>query len=309
MKSFLSEARSFVGKNDFFSAVNVYRQAISTHPEIAWMYRNCLNNFFHKNKVAIPKVVFGMATIPDRRSVFEKSLTSICYQADKVNVYLDKYGDREVSLFLRWANIDFYRSSEDNSLRDNGKFFAIGAADDAYYFAVDDDILYPPNYVEVLINRIEKYKRKVVVGLHGICLPERADRYFSKDRKVFHFERELENDTVVDILGTGTIAFHSSVLRGTSIDDFEYPGMSDICFAILCKRKKIPLVAISRNKKWLKQMSVGGNSLYEEFKNNDDLQSKLLNENGPWGRNILCKNIAELIEFDSEMREPLSGLL
>ena len=84
-----------------------------------------------------------------------------------------------------------------------------------YLFTVDDDIEYPPDYIEKLILEIERYNRKAIVGVHGACLPfgpnlTRWSQY-KELRRSHLFQQEHASRIQVDILGTGTTAFHSSI--------------------------------------------------------------------------------------------------
>ncbi|WP_422824221.1 glycosyltransferase [Xenorhabdus thailandensis] len=36
-----------------------------------------------------------------------------------------------------------------------------------YLFTLDDDLIYPPDYIEKLIEKIEKYERNVFICVHG----------------------------------------------------------------------------------------------------------------------------------------------
>ena len=42
----------------------------------------------------------------------------------------------------------------------------------AYAFSVDDDIVYPPDYVRRMVTKIEEYRRQAIVGVHCVKLNE-----------------------------------------------------------------------------------------------------------------------------------------
>lgn len=229
-------------------------------------------------------IVANICSIPEREALLKQVLESISSQVDRINVYLDKYD--AIPDFVRNCHPDvkIYLSSSHPGLRDNGKFLGFKEnMDDCYYFTMDDDIIYPPDYVERMVQGIESYSRRVVVGLHGVLLPEQPNGYFTGFRKVHSFNRELESDCLVNNLGTGTVAFHSSLMRGLDISHFKEPGMADLYFSVFCKNRYIPMIALARPNEWLKDLQSPNTSLYHEFKSVDVAQSQLVQKHIPWG--------------------------
>ena len=231
-------------------------------------------------------VVANICTYPPRAKSFKEALKSIIPQVDEINIYLDKY--EEVPDFLKQLPIkaNIYTNKDFANLRDNGKLIGLSnLKTPCYYFTVDDDIAYPPDYVHTLVKKIEQYDRKAVVGVHGVLIPEMPKSYYSSFRMVYTFWKKLEKDSLVNNLGTGTVAFYSDLLPSLKHSDLEHAGMLDIYFSIYCKKNNIPMVSIERHDDWMsevKQDSADVN-LYQEFKDDDDKQSALVAENMPWG--------------------------
>lgn len=268
------KAHSDIGPSGFEQAFSfpATRLAIDTPPQLS-----------NKFTPAFP-VVASICSIPEREHLLKKTLASIAPQVDQINIYLDRYDSAPEFVKDCHTDVKIYLHSDYPELRDNGKFIALaGIAKQCYYFTIDDDIIYPPDYVERLILSIEKYSRQVVVGLHGVLLPEHPAGYYTSYRKVYSFNRELEVDTLVNNLGTGTVAFHTSLLRGLNVSYFKKPGMADLYFSVFCKNRYIPMVAIARPDEWLKELPSPNTSLYHEFKDTDNEQSKFVQAHSPWG--------------------------
>lgn len=125
----------------------------------------------------------------------------------------------------------------------------------------------------------------MVLGVHGVLLTEQADGYFSaRNRKVHSFIKSLETDALVDVLGTGTMACHSSVLTGLSLEHFKQPGMADLYLASWCQQQQIPMIAIARHAGWLGQLGdPEADSLWSEFHQADPHQAALVRAHRPWG--------------------------
>jgi hypothetical protein len=234
-------------------------------------------------------VVASVCSIPERRELFERMLASLAPQVDELHVYLDRYDTVPDFVSNSHPKLSVHLSRDLPGLRDNGKFVPLlDREDECYFFMVDDDIEYPPDYVNALVKKIEYYGRLAVVGVHGVQITEQPTGYFSSFRRVHWFIRELEQDKLVNNLGTGTVAFHSGSLIGLDYRSFSESGMADLYLAVLCKIRGVPMVALARPENWLVQLEEpvaenGVQNLFIEGSQNDMKQSNLIREHAPWG--------------------------
>jgi hypothetical protein len=221
----------------------------------------------------------SMASFPPRRASLELSVASILPQVDFLNVYLNGYD--ETPEFLEGPKIQVIHSREYGDLRDNGKFFFIDSIPWGYHFTIDDDIIYPSDYVQQMILKIEQYGRMAVVGCHGVILPSPLV-HFMKNREVFHFKQSLAHDRLVNLLGTGTTAYHIGTIA-LSGEDFKEPGMADLWLGIAAKRQKIPMICVERPEMWLKPLGEADEmSLYSSAMNDGDLQTRVAQAEQSW---------------------------
>lgn len=227
-------------------------------------------------------VFLGVASIPDRKALLAKTLESIIDQVDHIFVHLNHY--RTVPAFLQNPKISITRSQEFGDLRDTGKFLSLERVpSNSIFFSIDDDIIYPSDYVEKMCETLAHSNYECVVGVHGVVYPRKTQSFF--DRISFHFMRELPCDLPVSLLGTGTIAFPAGLIR-PKMSHFPTHGMADIHFAKLAKLKGIPLIARSREDNWLfddeEAKKLAGN-LYRETKNDASEHNAQLTASNPWG--------------------------
>jgi hypothetical protein len=191
------------------------------------------------------RVFVGIAAIPTRVESFKKTIDSLINQVNEIGVYLN--GWDSVPEFLKHPKIKIQRSQQTGNVGDAGKFFWIDNYS-GYYFTCDDDIVYPKDYIQRTINKIEHYNRKAVIGFHGsIILPKFKHYYDVKSRRVLGFNFDKENDEHVHILGTGTIGFHTSTIR-VKFSDFKKPNMADIFFAKLGQEQSVPFIVQEHSK-------------------------------------------------------------
>lgn len=253
--------------------------------------RDLINVLPEMSRLANPAlpVVASVCSIPERQALFQRMLASLAPQVDELHVYLDRYD--AVPDFVRDCHpkVTVRLSRDLPGLRDNGKFVPLlGRQEACYFFTADDDIEYPPDYVNALVKKIEHYGRLAVVGVHGVRIPEQPTGYFSGFRRVHWFIRELEQDRLVNNLGTGTMACHSDCLKGLDYRRFVHSGMVDLCLAAFCRTRGVPMVAVARHENWLVQLEEpvhenGVKNLFAEGSADDEKQSRLVRQHAPWG--------------------------
>lgn len=221
------------------------------------------------------KIYGCIASIPTRAVQLQVVLDSILSQVDELVVFLNNYDS--IPDFLHNKKIKFFRSQNYGDQADNGKFWLAHKLD-GYIFTLDDDIKYPNNYIQILIKKIEQYKRKALICVHGNIIPFYPIKSYYKDKKGLHFAKLLLHDVNVDVPGTGTLAYHSELLQ-INISDFPQKHMTDIWIFVLARQKSIPIIAIEREVNWLQQLAISDfrHSIYAQYSNNDQIQTELIN--------------------------------
>ncbi|MEV3806028.1 glycosyltransferase family 2 protein [Aeromonas veronii] len=236
--------------------------------------RLCITDFNSNSKIYA-----SLATMPSRLESLEKVIDRILPQVDEINVYLNNFTN--VPEFLKHKNINIEKSQNNGDLRDNGKFFFSDKITSSYIITVDDDIIYPQDYVQKLVSALATYKNKAAIGVHGVIFAENIEKYFT-GRTVYGFNKSLCSDRIVNLLGTGTLCYHTDTLNLNHLD-FKTTGMADIWTAIFAKRQQIPMICIKRPESWMKVFHNKNTiTLYEEFKDNDSVQTNLLLNEGSW---------------------------
>ena len=165
------------------------------------------------------------------------------------------------------------------NLADNGKF-AHQKNIDGYILTVDDDINYPKDYVEKMIKEVEIHGKKAIVGVHGASLPfgpslSRWSQY-KNQRRSHIFSQEHASRIDVDVLGTGTVAFHSS-LGYPDVNEMNTLKMVDLHFAVWAMRKQIPMRLVPRKRDWLKEFTeISEERIWNQAQEDKELQIQML---------------------------------
>lgn len=223
------------------------------------------NDFKESNKM---RVTANIATQPKRFLNLLMTLDSIKGQFDEIRIYLNGY--KEVPEELK-----SYTTFIGKDLTDNGKMFWSNNENE-YYFSIDDDIIYPEDYVEKTIphikNRIVTYHGKKTIGL--------GQSYYNSHIS-YKFFQDLDIEKVVEIGGTGVMAFNTNVFKPT-LWSSPIKKMCDLVIGLEAALYNIPIVCLPHTETWIK-MTMGiesltgdkPNGIFEEYQFNDDKQSTI----------------------------------
>ncbi|MGZ2468989.1 FkbM family methyltransferase [Sinorhizobium medicae] len=217
-------------------------------------------------------IIAKLATFPPRAENLEKVIHCLLPQVDEIHIYLNEYED--VPTFLKRDKIKTFLGHEHSGdIKDNGKLYDIDAYGDCFILLCDDDILYPSDYAQKMKEATIRYGFTSVVGVHGTTYQDPAQSYI-KDRSVIHF-KDASDDTLVDQLGSGTVAFHTS-MRPIRWEDIETPGMLDLWLARASAQKGFASLVVRRPKGWLKPLPQVGHTIFNAVKVDDTKESQLL---------------------------------
>jgi hypothetical protein len=221
--------------------------------------------------------IAAIATMASRLQTFSQVLPVIHAQVDHVFVYLDGYG--EPPAFLRdFERVTVRRAEDVGDLHASSRFLCLqDLTAPALVAVVDDDILYPPDYVEALAGALEALGGDAVVGVHGrIFIP--PHRSYARDATSLHFAHALAENQPVDELGTGTCAFLSDRFR---VDPraWDRTDMDDLLIAMEAQRQGLPRIAIARPQKWLRALAKAqADSLWLRTQADDSVQTRRMRE-------------------------------
>ena len=144
-----------------------------------------------------------------------------------------------------------------------------------FFFGFDDDIIYPNNYVEHLTSHLAQENYKIIVGVHGRKLKKPFNSYV-KDCLVYHFEEKLDESKYVDIIGSGTIGFHSDFYT-PNINSWSNKNMTDLQVMKECIEQNLKRICISRPKNFLKAIAKSQpDSIWNKTKLNDSRVTKFI---------------------------------
>jgi hypothetical protein len=219
-------------------------------------------------------IIFSLATIYERRENLNLIIPNILYQCDLLYVNLIGYKDIPYILFNNkiiinkfdhaGSEIRFYNYNDINN--------------EDYYVTIDDDILYPTDYSNKMIECMIQ-KNNDIICVHGsnlkIDIDKKFDYYSANSRTLYHFKNELIMLTNVMICGVGTSCFYKGRFR---IDYSKYinTNMSDIYTSIMAKEQNIKIYSIPRKNNWLKPLNEYDKRIFGSYSN--DVLNEIINK-------------------------------
>ena len=222
------------------------------------------------------KVIASVCSMPERETSLKKVIASVINQVDQVWVYLNEYAS--VPSFLVNDKIRVFRSQDEiGDIGDAGKFYGCEKIK-GYHFTLDDDLIYPSDYVARMIAAIEVNNRKYAITLHGRIfnrLPVNSYYHGATGRCSCLLDQTA--DTFVHVGGTGVGAYHTDTIQ-ISMADFKAANMSDIWFAKVCAEQNVPILSLSHKKGWIKESTYDHNrTIYSSCNSSDRYQTEVLN--------------------------------
>ncbi|KKL23010.1 hypothetical protein LCGC14_2429670, partial [marine sediment metagenome] len=186
------------------------------------------------------RIIIGVATVPARYPFFSKKvLPNLKAMSDEVWVYTD--GNSPVLI----RHTSFGTSLVDcphQSVGDAGKFFGAERTthQDFYYLSCDDDLIYPWDYAEKMIQWIDFFDRRAVISLHGSTFSQMPVTSYYKDKGTIPCLGVSLVAQRVLFPGSGASGFHSSCLNIDVKSQFLCRNMADVWFGRLLQIQKIP---------------------------------------------------------------------
>jgi len=233
--------------------------------------------------------IASFASIAPRRAQLIRAVESIIAQVDHVFIYLNGHPEPWPGLWSYADKITWAFSRTSGWRGSEGKFWWSDAAKFArpihlggdVAFGCDDDIEYPCDYVEGMIESLERHPGSIV-GVHGARIKEPITGYHECLDLRWRFTAGLLHDTRVHILGTGTIAYRPKDIR-LDFAKFYVPNMSDLWLAILAREQSIDLWAVHRPARWCRAIPTTGYSISSAKSSGRDLaETELVQMHAPW---------------------------
>jgi len=221
------------------------------------------------------RVTVNIATRKGREKSLIQAVESLLGQADVINIYFNYDPEKKIQLSDEVNAV--YAPIGDLGAR--GKFY-FARHEEGYYLTCDDDIKYPKGYVRHLIERIDYYDRRAIVGLHATKFQpkRRLKSYWNEKQLIRYFFDQVNRDEYTTMLGTGTQGHHLNTIR-VKDSDLKYDFCVDPQFMQLTDSRELPHITVCRPHAWAIQIpgSQDSDSIWIKHKKDDSIQTRILN--------------------------------
>ena len=180
------------------------------------------------------KIVVGIATHSGREETLNKTIESLFKYVDDIWVY-----DNE---------------KEPYNATDNGKFrFLEYYQKPIYALTCDDDIIYPPDYVDTLLDGVEKHG--TICSFHGRKLRGLNLSYY-RGHVSYGFNKNCPVTCGIDVAGTGVTGWRTDQFNPLSIWKAEDNRMSDLVFSLEAAKQGIGITHLGHAGGWIKEQHI-----------------------------------------------------
>ena len=233
-----------------------------------------------------------IATIPERIDCLPTVISSLHKQVDRLNIICNGHTPEQLKRFEGMqfdCEVIFWRRN--NEMTDGEKYWNIENAEPGYILTCDDDLEYPPDYVNYMISKVEQYERGFVVTLHGRVFLELPIYSFYRDRRNYEkntpgagmfqclntvkHDEVILNDSTIGCGGDGVMCWHTDTLK-MRYDYVEKPNMSQLWMALTCNRLRVPQVVVAHEADGL-NVIWDGPGIWDAENQNDGVQTNLIN--------------------------------
>lgn len=213
------------------------------------------------------KVTANVATQKHRLASLMKTVESIAPQVDELRIYHAECTNCDYKWTKRFPNVSVHKGKDVGSA---AKFHFVRPNE--YYLTIDDDLIYPPDYVQKLIEGIKKYGG--YVSFHGRKLLGFNRNYYN-GHIFFHCINERLNDTDIDVPGTGVGGFDTNEFNPVDIAREDWRNMDDVAIGYECARQNVKVTLLAHPANWVQPQPEGDVGIYSIESQNPTRQNAL----------------------------------
>lgn len=211
-------------------------------------------------------IIAQLCSIPERVDSLKLTVEGLRSQVDKLVVTLNGYiNPPEFLGYEEWRMAT-------NEMADANKFRDVENIGSGYFFSCDDDIIYPPTYVQDMIKAIDKYK--CIVCLHGKKYPRPFIDFYHIERNYRCLGNVLQN-AEVDVGGSGVMAWHTDHFK-FKYSDCKLPNMADIWVSKTAHEQGVKIMVLAHKADYLKHTRFNDTIFIRENKKKFVKQTEIL---------------------------------
>ncbi len=195
-------------------------------------------------------VLASLASQPRREVMLEATLSTLRPQVDVLSEYLNGYG-HVPRCDVELADRHVLAEQDEGAER---KFWWARSEPRGLHFSCDDDILYPADYVAVMVAQLEAHPG-ALVSAHGRAYrgaPVSVHAIDPASLGIFH--REVRKGRPINCPGTGVMAWDARLLDVPT--QWGGRNMADLQVAVWAQLHRVPVRLVPHAANWLRSPAV-----------------------------------------------------
>lgn len=189
------------------------------------------------------RTLVAIATTAERAALLPRALGSLRPQCDSLHVWLNGY--REAPRCVLDLACEYVVSPDDRGAEMK---FHWAHQHEGIYLSCDDDFVYPPDYVERMVEAVERWRGEAFVTAHGIVFPRRprsiADRVLNAT-----LGKRTPLGAWVNHAGTGVLAWDARRIQPPR--GFPVRNRTDVQLSAWANARGIPIWVVPHEPRWL----------------------------------------------------------
>lgn len=178
------------------------------------------------------KIICSLATFQGRESSLERVIESIKKQT------------------VQPTEVFVYDNKVLPDIADNGKFWFLSQLKEpVIYFSMDDDLVYPVDYIKTTLKALEK-SPDAVITYHGKLLDGVGLNYY-KHHTRFRCLDSVVKDATIDVAGTGVSCFRTDKFNPTHIWRHADRKMADLLLSHYAAQQGVKIICKKHNPRWI----------------------------------------------------------
>lgn len=201
-------------------------------------------------------VICAMATFPPRKQGMLKVLAALLPQCDKFYLYLNLY-DAIPSEIYDIPGAEKLNVVPGPDLGSQAKLYWMGQ-DEGYYLTVDDDMIYPSDYVARMVRGVDKYGGLAIVTAHGSLFRLRSDMTpqpvgAMQDNRLLHaYDQSVPSDRAVHMCGNAcTACMPRRIGISSECRTGDLHSGDDADIAVWAQQHRVPIIRLQTPQKWI----------------------------------------------------------
>lgn len=209
-------------------------------------------------------------TIIERVKTLESVINSIKNQVDTLNVVLN-YSRKD--LYNTWDSLPKHKNVRyihgHIGMGDANKFLVQGAG---INLTLDDDIIYPSDYVQVSLNWLKLHP---FGSYHGVKFHKKPlESYYNDPKDKYRCLSSVDTIQYVDSIGSGVFFWDANKVE-INYKDFRTKNMADIYLSKKLVSLGYELCVFPHREGWIKAIPSTG--IWEDSHSNDEIQTMVFN--------------------------------